>query len=131
MKPTIKPNKVKGSYTNWFTLILQPLVYKVVKLPHNISEAWSFSRPAYRNLGNQSYIYDNVSKNSLREWFHPNENLKETYKCCVNFGTYFAKTAQHYPILKSRPILKEEICVILRNQRKVGQNLYVVSFGHS
>ena len=52
--------------------------------------------------------------------------MKETYKRCVDFGTYFVKTAQHCPILESNPILKDEICAILRNQRKADQHLYAI-----
>ena len=31
LKPIIKPKKVKGSYTNWFTHALWPFIYNVVK----------------------------------------------------------------------------------------------------
>ena len=62
----------------------------------------------------------------MREWFHPNGHLKDTYECCVDFGTYFAKTVQRCPILESNIILKDEICAILKNQRKLGQHLYAV-----
>ena len=126
MKPIIKPKKVRGSYTNWFTPTLWPPIYKAVKQHRNITEAWSFLRSAYRKPGDLSCVYDNLSKSSMREWFHPNGDLKETYKRCVDFGTYFAKTAQRCPILESNPILKDEICAILRNKRKAGQPLYAV-----
>ena len=55
-----------------------------------------------------------------------NKNLKKTYKRCIDFGTYFAKIAQHYSILESNIILKDENCAILRNHRKAGQPLYAV-----
>ena len=44
----------------------------------------------------------------------------------MEFGTYFAKSAQHCPILDSHPLLKKEICTILKKMRKVGQPLYAV-----
>ena len=62
----------------------------------------------------------------MREWFYPNGDLKDTYKRCVEFGIYFAKCAQYCPILDSHPLLKEEICVILKKMRKAGQPLYAV-----
>jgi hypothetical protein len=126
MKPNIKPTNVRGPYTNWFTPTLWPPIYKVVKQHRNIAEAWGFLRSAYKKLGDLSCVYDKLSKSSMRDWFHPNGDLKEIYKRCVDFGTYFAKTAQRCPILESNPILKEEICAIIRNQRKVGQPLYAV-----
>ena len=51
MKPIIKPKKVRGSYTNWFTPTLWPPIYKAVKQHRNITKAWSFFRSAYRKLG--------------------------------------------------------------------------------
>jgi enhancing lycopene biosynthesis protein 2 len=44
----------------------------------------------------------------------------------VEFGTYFVKSAQHCPILASHPLLKEEICTILKKMRNTGQPLYAV-----
>ena len=67
--------------------------------------------------GDLSCVCDNLSKSSMREWFHPNGELKDTYKRCVEFDTYFVKSAQHCPILDSRPLLKEEICTILKKMR--------------
>jgi hypothetical protein len=100
MKPNIKPTRVRGSYTNWFTPTLWPPIYKDVKQHRNITDAWSFLRSAYKKLGDISCIYDKLSKSSMREWFHPNRDLSDTYKLCVDFGTYFAKTAQRCPILE-------------------------------
>ena len=62
----------------------------------------------------------------MRKWFHSNGDLKNTYKRCVEFNTYFVKSAQHCPILDSHPLLKEEICAILKKMRKTGQPLYAV-----
>ena len=126
MNPTIKPNKVRGSYTNWFTPILRPSIYKAIKQHRNMIEAWSFFKTLYRKLGDLSCAYANLSKNSMWKWFHWNGDLKETCKCCVNFDMYFAKSAQRYSILECHSVMKEEICAILRNQRKACQPLYVV-----
>ena len=62
----------------------------------------------------------------MRTWFHQNGDLKKTYKRCVDFGIYFAKTTKQCLILESNLILKDDICAILRNQRIVGQLLYAV-----
>jgi hypothetical protein len=126
MKPNIKPTRVRASYTNWFTPTLWPPIYKDVKQHRNITKAWSFLRSSYKKMGDLSYTYDKLSKSSMREWFHPNGDLSDTYKCCADFGTYFAKTAQRCPILESNSILKDEICAILRNQKKTCQPLYAV-----
>ena len=44
----------------------------------------------------------------------------------MEFGTYFAKSVQHCPILDPHPLLKEEICAILKKMRKAGQPLHAV-----
>jgi hypothetical protein len=62
----------------------------------------------------------------MRDWFHSNGELKDTYKRCVEFGTYFAKSAQHCPVLESHIALKEEICTILKKMRMARQPLYAV-----
>jgi hypothetical protein len=62
----------------------------------------------------------------MYEWFHPNGDLKENYKCCVELGTYFDKASQHCPILGDYPALRDEICNVLRKQRAGGQPLSVV-----
>ena len=64
-------------------------------------------------------VYDGLSKNSMRDWFHLNGELKDKYKKCVEFGTYFAKSAQHRtPVSKSQPPnLKEENYTILKKIR--------------
>ena len=58
--------------------------------------------------------------------FHPNGNLKENYKRCVEFDTYFDKASQHCPLLNDYPALRDEICNVLRKQRAGGQPLSVV-----
>ena len=62
----------------------------------------------------------------MYEWFHPNDDLKENYKCCVELDTYFDKTSQHCPILGDYPTLRDEICNVLRKQRAGSQPLSVV-----
>jgi hypothetical protein len=44
----------------------------------------------------------------------------------VEFDTYFAKSAQFFPILVFHHFLKEEICAILKKMRKTWQSLYAV-----
>lgn len=58
------------------------------------------------------------------EWFLPNGDSKESYKHCVDFGTYSAITAQHCPILDL--IQLWIFCDILRNQRNVDYLLYAI-----
>ena len=62
----------------------------------------------------------------MYEWFHPNGDLKENYKRCVELDTYFDKTSQHCPILDDYPTLRDEICNVLRKQRAGSQPLSVV-----
>jgi len=62
----------------------------------------------------------------MYKWFHPNGDLKENYKCCIEFGTYFAKSKQYCSILMNYPLFKEEICTVLCKQRDVGQPLYTI-----
>ena len=73
-----------------------------------------------------SSVYDNLSKNSIRDWFHSNGKLKDTYKRCIEFGTYFAKYAQQCLVLESHLALKEKICTVLKKTRMAGQPLYAV-----
>jgi hypothetical protein len=35
----------------------------------------------------------------MYEWFHPSDDLKENYKRCVEFGTYFDKASLHLVII--------------------------------
>jgi hypothetical protein len=63
----------------------------------------------------------------MYSWFHTNGTLKDNIQRCVKLGTYFTKSAQHYPILDKFPLLKEEICQALNKQRIVGQPLYASS----
>ena len=126
MKRTVGTKKVRGSYTNRFTLILWPLIFNAMKQHRSIGGVWNFLRSAYRKFGEISCVYDNLSQSSMREWFHPNGNLKNTCKHCVEFGTYFVKSTQHCSILDSHVLLKEEICTILKKMRKGGQPLYTV-----
>jgi hypothetical protein len=62
----------------------------------------------------------------MYEWFHPNGDLKENYKRCVELGTYFDKASQHCPMLGDYPALRDEICNVLRKQRAGGQPLSIV-----
>jgi hypothetical protein len=91
-----------------------------------IAGALNFLRAAYRTPRDLSSVYDNFSKNSMRDWFHSNGELKDTYKICIEFGTNFAKSAQHCPMLESHHALKEEICTILKKMRMTKQPLYAV-----
>ena len=118
--------KVRGSYTNWFTPVLWPPIFNAMRQCRCISTALSFLRAAYRKPRDLISVYDNLSKNSMRDWFHPNGDLKDTYKRCVKFSTYFSKSAQHCPVLESYPALKEEICSVLKKMRTAGQPLYAV-----
>ena len=62
----------------------------------------------------------------MYEWFHPNGDLKENYKRCVELGTYFDKASQHCPMFGDYPALRDEICNVLRKQRAGGQPLSIV-----
>lgn len=104
MKPTMI-RKVRGSYTNSFIPTLWPAIYIAMKQHRNVGGTWNFLRLAYRKPHDLSYLYDSLSKSSMREWFHSNGNLEDIYKHCVEFGTYFAKSAQHCPFLASYHIL--------------------------
>jgi hypothetical protein len=66
----------------------------------------------------------------MYKWFHPNGDLKENYKRCMELGTYFDKASQHCPILVDYPALRDEICNVLRKQRAGGQPLSVVIIQH-
>ena len=130
LKPKLEKMKrlgnVRGTYTNWFTPILWPPIFNAMKQHRCIAGALSFLRASYRKPGELSSVYDKLSKNSMRDWFYSNGELKDTYKRCVEFGTYFAKSVQHCPVLESHPALKEEICTVLKKMRMVGQPLYAI-----
>ena len=71
-----------------------------------------------------------LTTNSIHEWFHPNGDLKENFKHCVDFGTYYAKTVQRCPIFESNSIMKDKICVIFREKKQT--NIYMqFAFNHS
>jgi hypothetical protein len=124
MKKTSK--KVRDQYRNWFNPNLWPPIYDAVKQHRNIGDALNFLRSAYRKPGDLSCVYDYLSRGTMYGWFHSNGVLKDNIKRCVELGTYFAKSTQHCPILASYPLLKEEICEVLKKQRTAGQPLYGV-----
>ena len=76
--------------------------------------------------GDLSCVYDSLYKNFMRDWFYPNGELKDTYKRCVEFDTYFAKYAQYCLLLESHPALKEEICIVLKKMSMARQPLYAI-----
>jgi len=131
LKPKIEPMKAlkkkpKVCYTNWFTPSLWPPTFAAVKQHRNIQGALTYLRAAFRKPRDLSSVYDSLSRGTMYEWFHPNGDLKENYKRCVEFGTYLAKPKQNCPILMDYPLLKKEICTVLCKQREVGQLLYAV-----
>jgi hypothetical protein len=85
-----------------------------MKQHQNYGDALGFLRSAYRLLGYLSCVYDALTRGSLHTWFYPNGELKDNYKKCVEFGGYSAKAPQHCPILVPFPLLKEEICKVLK-----------------
>ncbi len=63
-------------------------------------------RASHRKPREWNNVHDHLSKNSLSMLFHPSGDLKESYKCCVEFGSAKLpnqKYAQHCPILDSYP----------------------------
>ena len=89
-------------------------------------KSFEFLEVSLQETGDLSCVYDSLYKNSMRDWFHPYGELKDTYKRCVEFNIYFAKYAQHCPVLESHPALKEEICIVLKKMRMARQPLYAV-----
>ncbi len=63
-------------------------------------------RASHRKPREWNNVHDHLSKISLSMLFHPSGDLKENYKCCVEFGSAKLpnqKYAQHCPILDSYP----------------------------
>ena len=124
MKLTIKKHQVR--YTNWFTPTLWPPIHVAVKQHQNIQEALSYLRATFRKPGKVRSVYDALSRGSMYEWFYPNGDLKPNYKRCVELGSYFAKFKQLCSVLANYPLLKDEICKVLKKQRTTGQPLYAI-----
>ena len=91
-----------------------------------IGGALSLFRVTYMKPRDLSCVNDNLSKNSMRDWFHPNGKLKDTYKRCVEFDTYFTKFTKHCPMLEFHSALKEKIYTVLKKMRMTEQPLYAV-----
>ena len=66
-------------------------------------------------------MYDNLSNSSIKEWFHPNEDLNDIYKRCVKFNTYFAKSAQ-YRFLPS--LERRNLCNFEEDEKNMATSLY-------
>jgi hypothetical protein len=124
MKPLI--SKPRGSYKNWFTPSLWPPIFKAMQQARNITNALMYLRSAYRQPGSLHSSYDYIARSTMYEWFYPNGDFKENYKRCVELGTYFDKASQHCLILGVYPVLRDEICNVLRKQRTGGQPLSIV-----
>jgi hypothetical protein len=122
----IKKKKVRGHYTNWFSPKFWPPIHVAMKQHRNYADALGFLRSAYRQPCDLSCVYDALTRGSLHTWFYPDGKLKDNYKKCVEFGSYFAKAPQHCPVLALFPLLKEEICEVLKKQRDAGQPLYAI-----
>jgi hypothetical protein len=122
----MKKKKVRGRYTNWFSPKLWPPIHVAMKQHWNYADALGFLRFAYRLPSDLNCVYDALIRDSLHTWIYPNRELKDNYKKCVEFGGYFAKAPQHCPILAPFPLLKEEICKVLKKQREAGQPLFAI-----
>jgi hypothetical protein len=75
-----------------------------MKKHQNVSRAWNYLRASHRKPRDWNNVHDHLSKNSLSMLFHPSGDLKENYKCYVEFGSAKLpnqKYAQHCPILDS------------------------------
>ncbi len=90
-KSIASTKNVRGPYTNWFTLSLWPPIYVVMKQHQNILNALKYLKGAYTKLGKVDSVYDNLSRGTLVEWFHPNGKIMENHKHHVEHDTTFAK----------------------------------------
>ena len=64
----------------------------------------------------------------MNRWFHSNGTLKDIVKRCVELGTYFAKSTQHCPLRASYPLLKEEICDVLKDKERLVNTCMEVAY---
>jgi len=87
-----------------------------MKQHQNISRFWIFLKSFYRKPKDLYCMYDHLAKSSMSEWFYPNHDIKDIYKRCIKFGTYFTKSAQYYLILVTHSLIKDEIVSILKNK---------------
>ena len=121
MKPFV--SKPKGNYTNWFTPSIWPPIFKAMQQAKNITNALMYLRVTYRQPESLYSPYDYLARSTMYKSFHPNDDLKENYKRCVELDTYFDKASQYCPILSDYSALGDEICNVLRKQRAGGQPL--------
>ena len=59
--------------------------------------------------------YGYLAKNTMYEWFHPNGDLRENYKRCVELDTYFDKASLHCHILGIIPPLNIRFAMYLES----------------
>ena len=123
MKPSIKPKKIRGSHTNWFTPTLRPPIYKVVNIVISQSRGvfWGWFIEKLEIF----FVFMTIYLRAIRE----NGFIRmKIWRRPINVVSILAHTLPKlYNIAQSwNPVQNDEICAILKNPRKAGQPLYVV-----
>ena len=97
---SFKRGMVRGPYTNWFKPSLWGPIYAAVKCYRSIYHAWKYFKMMHKNPWESQGTYENLSRDSMYEWFTSREEFKDGFKQYVDEGSsHFQGGFQHYPIL--------------------------------
>ena len=77
-----------------------------------------------KQLGETKNVYDGLRRSTLYGWFTSIKQLREKYSHCMQSEVCFTKVDQHAPILSKYPEREQEIVIVLKKQKVVGQPLY-------
>ena len=117
--------KVRRPYTNWFIPSLWDLLYTIVFKYRNLKTALRYLQLKYKLLGQETSIYNRLSRSSLIEWFTSVGELKEGTKQAVfKETTTFIGGLQHAYVFSNYHELKEDIITILKQHRDARQPLF-------
>jgi hypothetical protein len=118
---TSSSKKVRGPYINWFVPSLWDPIYAAVIKHRKLKSALCYLQLKYKLHGQETSIYDQLSRGSLAEWFTSVGELKEGTKQAIFKETAaFTGGLQHAYVLSNYHELEEDIITILKQHRDVG-----------
>jgi hypothetical protein len=122
---TSSSKKVRGPYTNWFVPSLWDPIYAAVNKHRNLKSALHYLQLKYKLHGQETSVYDRLSRGSLAKWFTSVGELKEGTKQAIFKETAaFTGDLQHAYVLSNYHELEEDIITILKQHRDARKPLF-------